>query len=377
MTHLPFKSISHLTLGVEVEIQLMDQNSLDLYPIALEILKESRTDKIKPEMFQSMVEINTGICKNVHEVKEDILATIRDLNRVCQKLNVKCSAAGTHPFAQYSQRIPFPSKRYDELIDRNQWIARRLSIFGLHVHIGMSSKEDCISFMNFYQHFLPHLIALSASSPFWQGQNTGLASSRLTVFEASPTSGHSPCFHNWDEFEDQYVSLINCGAIHSTKDLWWDIRPSPHFGTLEIRICDGVATKNELLGLLAFIHCLAHWFNGLSPKEKQSHPYGSLLPLWIIRENKWRAIRYGLDMQLIKENSVVSLNEDILNLLKMLKGTFDHLDYNDYWQNVMNMLTDGNSATRQLNCFLKYDNLEAVARMNSNEFEQTYVRHGA
>jgi len=374
MTDLEFKSRGHLTVGVEIELQLIDPNNMDLFPMALDILKYvDPTDKIKPEIFQSMIEVNSNICHNVHEIKDDVQKTLIKLNNIGRKLNITYSTTGTHPFAEYVQRLPFPSKRYDQLIERNQWIARRLCIFGLHVHLGMETREECISFMNFYQHFLPHLIALSASSPFWQGHNTGLASSRLTVFEASPTSGHLPWMKSWQEFEEQYQALVKCQAIQSIKDLWWDMRPSPHYGTLEIRICDGCATLHELLAIVAFIHGLAHWYRSLSPAEKLSIEYVNPLPLWNIRENKWRALRYGLDMDIVKGDVIVPIKHDIMKIINMMNDVFDMLGYQIYKEYILKIINNGNSSIRQLENYAQYQSLEKVTAMNVDEFEQSFI----
>lgn len=378
MNDLQFISQGHLTLGVEIEVQLIDEKTLNLVPSAIEILQKiGNPQRVKPEIFQSMLEINSGICGDVHDIKSDLLPTIANFYDVCRDLRVYCSTTGTHPFANYSERVLYPSERYFTLIDRNQWIARRLSIFGLHVHLGMRSQEDCITFMNFFQHFLPHLVALSASSPFWQSNNTGLASSRLTVFEASPTSGHSQCISSWSEFEDQYSSLKKCGAINSTKDLWWDMRPCPHYGTLEIRICDGMATLHELLGITAFIHSLAHWFNGLSERERKTLSYSQPLPLWLIRENKWRALRYGLDMEIITSpcGATQSIIDDIKSLTQLLKPVTDRLGYDEYMRYIEMIISRGNSAQRQLACFQDEQDYNRVVELSVLEFERSYVNN--
>lgn len=378
MNDLQFISQGHLTLGVEIEIQLIDERNLDLFPTAIEILQRiGDPERVKPEIFQSMLEINSGICTDVHDVKADLLPTLADFYQVCREQGAYCSTTGTHPFANYSDRVLYPSDRYFALIDRNQWIAKRLSIFGLHVHLGMRSQEDCISFMNFFQHALPHLVALSASSPFWQSHNTGLASSRLTVFEASPTSGHSQCMSSWAEFEDQYASLKKCGAINSTKDLWWDMRPCPHYGTLEIRICDGIATLHELLGITAFIHSLAHWYDGLSESERRASSYSKLLPLWLIRENKWRALRYGLGMELItsQRGATRSLVEDIGGVLEFLEPVINRLGYAEYMRYIEMIVSRGNSSQRQLACFEEERDYNRVVELNVLEFEKSYVHN--
>ncbi|MBN8828237.1 MAG: YbdK family carboxylate-amine ligase [Sphingobacteriia bacterium] len=376
MADLFFEPSKHLTLGVEIELQLIDPNNFNLYPKALEILKLcNNAEKIKPELFQSMLEINTGICNNVHEVKEDIKQTTNLLYNICKQIGVECATTGTHPFARYVERKLFPSERYRNSIDRNQWIARRLSIFGLHVHIGMKSGEECIKFMNLFQKFLPHLITISASSPFWQAKDTGLSSSRLSIFEASPTSGHCQWMYDWNDLSEQVNALINCGAIKSTKDLWWDLRPSPDFGTLEIRVCDGIATLNELLAIVAFIHTLAHWYENLSNAQRKDLGLLEYIPLWLIRENKWRAMRYGFEMDLIKNNSgeTIPIRKDFINIINQLNEVSEKLGYQEYFTYLFTILKHGNSATRQKKYFNKHKSFKKVAEFNVKEFKQSFI----
>lgn len=241
-----------------------------------------------------------------------------------------------------------------------------MSVYGLHVHIGMSSGEDCIRFNNFFMYFLPHLLALSSSSPFWQGIDTGLASCRPTTYEALPTAGQPYHVRTWKEFEDLYKSLKLCGSIKSLKDLWWDLRPSPGFGTLEIRVCDGAATLSETLALVALIHTLAHWFadNG-SWLESVAYP-----PYWLSRENKWRAIRYGLDAEIVMntEGKTKLMREDITEWLEKLKPYIEQLNYQSYFSNLNMILNAGTSSERQRKVFAQKYCLNDIVKHNVSEF---------
>lgn len=366
---LEFKSNGHLTLGVEIELQLLDKETLDLKPAAIDVLRHTVSDQnIKPEIFQSMVEINTGICADVAAVEKDLRGSMAVLKEAAHQENALLSTTGTHPFARYSERLLFPAERYDYLIDRNQWIAQRLMIFGMHIHIGMRDGESCIRFNNFFLRFIPHLLALTASSPFWQGGETGLASCRPTIFESCPTAGHPCRLQNWQEFSDLCDRMVKSQSIGDLKDIWWDLRPSPRYGTLEIRACDGVATLQETLAVVAFVHTLAHWFDTHDEFDRETPPP----PLWIMRENKWRAMRHGMEALIIKNNEtdVVPLREHILLWIDRLSPVAKSLGYDAYWKSLAELVERGSSYRRQIAVFEKTGSVMDVTRHNCTEFEQ-------
>lgn len=364
---IDFKSHGVLTLGVEIELQLIDKETYNLASRAEELLKAAAAlKKVKPEFYLSTVEINTDKCTTVQEAEKDLRETLDTLVPIADQLNIAFAATGAHPFARYSDCVISPTERYQELIDRNQWLTRRMTVYGLHVHLGMSSGDDCIRFNNFFMHFLPHLLALSASSPFWQGVDTGLASCRPTTYEALPTAGQPYHVRNWREFEHLYETLKKCDSIRSMKDLWWDMRPSPGFGTLEIRVCDGLATLYEALAVTAYIHALAHWFadNG-SWLESMTYP-----PLWLSRENKWRTMRHGLEASLVlnSEGRVGPVREDIVEWVHKVRPYADALGYGDYLDHLLTICARGNSSERQRRIFQKTESLEEVVKFNLAEF---------
>lgn len=364
---LEFKSNGHLTLGIEIEMQLLDAETLDLTPAAVDLIREARSEKIKPEIFQSMIEINTGICRDAREAEKDLRETIGALKEACQRRNVLISSTGTHPFAKYAERKLYPAERYEYLIDRNQWIARRLMIFSMHIHMGMKDGDTCIHFNNFLMRFIPHFLALTASSPFWQGGETGLASCRSTIFESCPTAGHPCRMQNWKEFSDLCHTLIRTQAIKDLKDIWWDLRPSPGYGTLELRACDGPASLQETMAVIAFVHALLHWYDAHMDYGRQSEAPAT----WILRENKWRATRYGLEALLIDYETMglSPLREDIALWMKRVQSFAGKLGYEKYWEDLQAMLERGVSYERQLKIFAREGTLEAVARHNAREFE--------
>lgn len=344
---LIFKDSEPFTLGVELELQLIDKNSLDLTPRSPDVFEAlgGESKRIKAEIFQSMLEINTNICRNAHDVRSDLAKSITQLRKVCNPLGIELASAGTHPFADYADRDPYPAKRYTELINRTQWIARRLIIFGLHVHIGMRNGEHAIQINNALLHALPVLLALSASSPFWNGEDTALASSRITFFEAIPTGGHPCRVKSWDDFLTLYAKLLKSGAIGSHKDLWWDVRPSPGFGTLEIRICDSPATLEEIVAITAFLHALAIDLDEQISKGKTfTSP-----PDWVMRENKWRASRWGVDAELVvsDDGDKESFASIVDKMLTQIEPTTLKLGYKNEMDLIRRLVRDGPSYKRQ------------------------------
>jgi glutamate---cysteine ligase / carboxylate-amine ligase len=362
MEHLNFTPSSSLTLGAELELQLLDPETLDLKPSSPAIVGEVGEDfpKIKPELFQSMIEINTGICRDAHAVGTDLAGTLDLLERLGRRHEVLFASAGTHPFARWDERILYPAERYVMLLDRNQWIARRLTIYALHLHLGMPSGEHAIAMQNALLHHLPVFLALSASSPFWQGHDTGLASSRITAFEAIPTGGHPCIVQSWAEFSNLTASLHRAGAISSLKDLWWDIRPNLGFGTLEIRVCDAPPTLAELVALVAFMHATAAAIDvRLRAGEAIPPPTD-----WMVRENKWRASRHGVSADLIiaPDGSSRSLEDEVERLFSCAAEQCLTFGYERQFDLLREILQKGPSYARQRALFSGAGSAQAVAR---------------
>ena len=364
---ITFNSSGQLTLGVEIELQLIDRSTLNLTPRVEDVVAcAADLPNITKEFYLSTVEVNSRKCADVHEIADDLIYSMERLDDIGDRLGISYAATGCHPFARYADCIITPTPRYNELIDRNQWLTRRMTVYGMHVHLGMSSGDECIRFNNFFLHFLPHLLALSASSPFWQSEDTGLASCRPTTYEALPTAGQPYVVHSWREFGQLCSTLKACNAIQSLKDLWWDLRPSPALGTLEIRICDGLASLSETLAVVAFVHALAHWFRDhASWLEKVPPP-----PRWLARENKWRAVRFGLDAKLVThlDGSVKPLREDVLDWCQRIAGNVAALGYEPYFATLRQILADGNSSMRQRAVFARTGSLEQVVQQNIAEF---------
>ena len=357
-----------LTLGVELELQVLDADSLLLTPRAAEIIELCKAENVVPEFFQSTVEIVSRICRNAQEIEEDLKSSIAKVHLNSNTLNLKLASTGTHPLADYRERLVTPSQRYHDLIDRNQWLIRRMAVYGMHIHVGMKSGDACIRFNYFFIHFLPHILALSGSSPFWQGMYTGLSSCRPTTYEALPTAGMPYLVKNWPEFQKLYSFLLNSKAINSIKDLRWDLRPSPQHGTLELRFCDEPATLKEAMGIIAFVHALAHWFRDHEEEWNHSH---TPLKHWIFRENKWRAIRYGLHAQIVvaRNGKTKLLYKDIQDWIKKIEPYSKELKYGDYLIVLKQIIEKGNSSERQYKTFEETQDFKEVIRRNVQEFE--------
>ncbi|MFZ9981861.1 MAG: carboxylate-amine ligase [Cyclobacteriaceae bacterium] len=357
-----------LTFGVEVELQVLDNKTLDLVPRAAEILNKTSISNLSKELFQSTIELITPVYEEMGKAEEFFEKKFAILQEEGNSLDLVFSATGTHPFANYTDRLITPSRRYYSIVSQNRWLIRRMAVYGMHVHLGMRSGEECIRFHNFFMRFIPHLIALSASSPFWHGLDTELFACRPTMYEALPTAGIPYQFDSWEEYQRMIDNLIRIGSIRSLKDIWWDIRPSPDLGTLEIRICDAPASRMELLAIVAFIQVLGFWF---ADRQEDQSTYAPL-PLWVLRENKWRSIRDGMNASIILpgNHDIRLLNEDIKYWAELLYPYYQKLNYLKYYQNLISILDNGNSSMRQRKKFHETLSLESVVKMNTLEFSQ-------
>jgi len=300
---------------------------------------------IKAEIYQSMIEIMTGVCANAHEIGNELRAAMFKLFKACNTLNLSVASAGTHPFATYEDGIVFPEARYRKLLENHQWIAKRLLIFGLHIHVGMRNGEHAIQVANALLHYLPLFLALSSSSPFCNSEDTQLSSSRTTFFEAIPTGGHPCTFEDWSEFQYTYARLLQSGSIDCPKDLWWDIRPSPGFGTIEIRICDSPATICETEAIISLVHLLCQKIDHEISSGQTLRPP----PFWLLRENKWRAMRKGIRAEIIfaEDGSTRTIKEFLEGILNDLIPFIEANKYNAQMDLLKKIVAKGSSADRQ------------------------------
>ncbi len=348
------------TLGVEIEVQVVDEaGALATDTAATKILTElGDSPGFKHELLECTIEVITDVCDTVQDVREDLSGKLVQLAEVAENLGYRIMCTGTHPFSPWSDQTVSPDPRYHRLIESCQWTARRLLIFGIHTHVGVRSGEEAIAISRSLATFIPHFLALSSSSPFWQGRDTGLASVRSKVFESLPTAGLPYLMENWGQFQRFMRTLIGAGTIRSIREVWWDIRPHPGFGTLELRICDGIPTMEELLATVALSQCLVVWIGerynaGMEFPEHQQ---------WTIRENKWRAARYGLDAEVIRDEdgNLISLRRSIGDLVERLENNAHNLGCYDELMGINRILERGTSATRQREVYSDTKDLSRV-----------------
>ena len=348
---IPFNASERTSLGIEWELMLVDRESRELASGAAEILSgirpegESEHPAAKHELFQSIIEVITGICSPGPEATADLARTIELLRPEVERAGLALMCAGTHPFTDWQTQQISPSDRYQKLINDMQWLARRLQIVGVHVHVGVRNPDKAVYFVNALTAYVPHLLALSASSPFWKGSDTGLASARSKVFEGLPTAGLPFMLDDWAEFELYMDTLIKTRTIASIKEVWWDIRPHPDFGTVELRICDGLPTLTEVGMVAAISQCLIEMFDRELDK-------GYTLPRpkqWVVRENKWRAARHGMDAHIItgEDNTLVPVRDALHELVQDLSPTAERLGCLEELQHVQAVVDGGASYERQ------------------------------
>ncbi len=356
---IPFNPSERSSLGIEWELQLVDVKTRELTAGAVDILEEISPEgedehpKAKLELMQSTVEVITGICQTVSEAQQDLAQTVRVVEAAAEKRGLALMCAGTHPFTDWNSQLISPKERYSQLVEDMQWLARRLQIFGVHVHVGVRSSDKVMPIVNALQQYIPHFLALSASSPYWMGDDTGLASARSKVFESLPTAGLPYQLADWDEFEVYMETLISAGAIDTISEVWWDIRPHPDFGTVELRICDGIPTLEEIGAVAAIAQCLVEQFD-------RELDRGYKLPApktWIVRENKWRAARFGLDAQIVVDDkgTVRPVRDAISDLVEELMPTAKRLDCVEQLASVQRILDLGASYQRQRDVAAKND----------------------
>jgi carboxylate-amine ligase len=340
------------TLGVEWELQLIDAHTRALRQDAREVLAAlpelaagNGTPKIRYELMQSTIELATGICSTVAEAKEDLARTIAQLQRVTSARDMLLTCAGTHPFSNWRDAKMAPVQRYAELVEQMQWLVRRIQLFSVQVHVGLADGGTAIPIINALSRYLPHFLALTASSPYWNGEDTGLASIRAVIFGELPTAGPPHRLSDWKEFEDYMDTLLRAGTIRSIKEVWWDIRPHPDFGTIEIRICDGVPTLREIGMVAALSQCLVAQ---LSLQIERGYQLPSP-PTWVVRDNKWRATRYGLDAIVITDDSgaTAPMRDELYELVRELEPIADRLGCGSELGVVSEVLDQGASYERQ------------------------------
>ncbi|MBV6495679.1 MAG: carboxylate-amine ligase [Acidobacteria bacterium ACB1] len=340
------------TLGIEEEFQIVDPKTHELRSHVSEILDEGRLllgEKVKPEMIQSMIEVGTGVCANIQEAREDITKLRCIISSLAKKKGMAIVAASTHPFSKWSEQQIYDGDRYKLLIDELQMVARSLLIFGVHVHVGIPDLERRIQIMNAARYFLPHVLALTTSSPFWLGHNTGLKSYRSEVFKKFPRTEIPDNFESYSQFQSYVDLLVKMNCIQDGSKIWWDVRPHYKFPTLEFRVCDIPTRVDDTVAVAALFQAIVAKLHKLIDSNLGWRIYHRRL----ILENKWRAIRYGLDGKLLDlgKQKEVPVRDLILELLEFVDEVVDPLGSRKEIEHIHTILQRGTSADEQLRVY--------------------------
>jgi len=362
---IPFTRNEHHTLGVELELQLIDPETLELKPAILELRETLKKDEdsawLKPELMQSYVEINTDVCQNIHEVRKDLTNKLNRLYALCRQCRTGVLWAGSHPFSNWMDQAITPSERYSKLVELMQDTARRIVTFGMHVHVGVDSGDKAVMLVDRMMRYLSTLLALSVNSPFWVGRNTGLRSQRIKIMEQLPAAGIPPFLRNYSEYCWVVNQSIQSGFINSMQEIWWDVRPHPRFGTVEIRIFDIPGNLEDAIALTALSQCLVM---ALSEQIDAGVYQYDIHPI-MVRQNKWKATRYGLSAELIDPvtHRPIPIREMVFFLYEKLKPFAERLDCMQELNHVISMIDHQSGAQRQLELYEKHNyDLRKVVR---------------
>jgi carboxylate-amine ligase len=343
-----------LTLGVEEEYQIIDPETRNLHSYISEFLSQDETRPTKlnlqPELMQSQVEVGTRVCHNVKEVRQEVIRLRREVVELAHENGLEIAAASTHPFARWAEQSITEGQGYMDLLDDMQRVARGLLIFGMHVHVGFGSDEESkdlmMEVMNQARYFIPHLLALSTSSPFWQGHNSGLKSYRSVIFEMMPRTGIPHSFSSWAEYKRYENTLKRSGAFGKRGKIWWDIRPHPTFDTPEFRITDICTRVEECVCIAALFQAICAKLVKLRQNNLSWRQYRNMY----ITENKWLALRYGINREMIDFGQGESISFETLmeELLEILDDVVDELDSREEVEYIHTILKNGTSADRQV-----------------------------
>ena len=330
MSQLDFTRNDSPSIGVEIELQLVDSETMALanrIEDVLAALPEELSNAIKPELMQSYLEINTGVCSTVRDAGADLRGKLQVVENAIDPLGMKLFWAGSHPFSSWRDQKVTVDDRYFRLVELMQDVARRLLTFGLHVHVGVETGDKAINICDRMMKYLPLLLSLSSNSPFWEWRNTGLHSNRSKSMEGLPTAGLPHRMRNWSEYVWLIKHLENTGFINSIREIWWDIRPHHNFGTVEVRICDMPPNLDQVLGITALVQCLVTAIS----REIDEGTFQSEYHPMMVQQNKWRATRYGAEAELVstsdyRQRSVAEVATQLANQLAPIAAELDCVD---------------------------------------------------
>ena len=342
-----------LTIGIEEEYQIIDPETRELRAYITDLLEGDKLIMIErevmPELHQSMVELGTPVCQTVDQAREELVKQRRFIIDLANSQGVEIVAASTHPFSRWLDQPVTPYPRYLGVLEEMQMLARRLLIFGMHVHIGVEDRAFAIDTMNVVRYMLPHILTLSTSSPFWMGRRTGLKSYRANIFEDFPRSGIQDIYRTEADYDNLVQSLVNTGCIPDASKIWWDVRPHHKYPTLEFRVCDICTRLDEAIAIAALFQAIVLWLWKLRRRNITFRVYRREL----IEENRWRAMRYGLDGKMIDfgKSAEVPTRQLIRELLNLVAEEFEELGTTQYVTTIESILMHGSSADRQLRVY--------------------------
>jgi carboxylate-amine ligase len=333
MHTLDFKSNNEPSIGIELELGLVDDKTMALSSSIQELLTHVPPQfegRIKPELMQSYVEINTEVCHTVDQAAGDLLEKLLCLEQIADRLGLRLYWSGTHPFSLWSDQKVTPNERYYGLVELLQDMARQLVCFGMHVHVGVDSGDKAVMICDRMMRHLPMLLALSCNSPWWENRVSGLQSHRAKIMENLPTAGLPPLMRNWSEYVWLVTHLVNTGFMNTIREIWWDVRPHHNFGTVEVRMCDMPGNLQDSLAIAALIQCLVKALSDEIDHGAYQHDCHPMM----VRQNKWRASRYGLEAELIdpftcEPHPVRDIVRDLVAKLRPVAaelGCSSHLD---------------------------------------------------
>ncbi|MCH2114448.1 MAG: YbdK family carboxylate-amine ligase [Pirellulales bacterium] len=363
MATIDFTSNQRPTLGIEIELGLVDHRSMALsssYAELAKLLPADDANQFKPELMQCVVEVITGVCNTVDEAETDLRAKIAMVENAADQVGLRLWWGATHPFSPWREQQVTPDERYHQLVELLQELARRLVTFGLHVHVGVDSGDKAVMICDRILRHLPTLLALTCSSPFWEGRQTGLQSHRSKIMEGLPTAGMPTLMRNWSEYVWLVNHMVGTGFINTIREIWWDVRPHHKFGTVEVRVCDMPGNLEDTLAVSALIQCLVKSLSDEIDGGTYQHDCHPMM----VRQNKWRATRFGTAAQLVDSYSyqVVTLAQAVNELVDKLTPMAADLKCEHHLERCCHIAGSPSWADRQLSILAETGSAEEIVR---------------
>jgi len=363
MGAIHFTSNDRPTLGIEVELGLVDNRTMALSSSFADLAQQLSADQaaqLKPELMQCVIEVITGVCETVDQAGADLRQKITAVEAAADALDLRLWWGATHPFSPWRQQQVTPDERYHQLVELLQELARRLVTFGLHVHVGVDSGDKAVMICDRILRHLPTLLALTSSSPFWEGRQTGLQSHRSKIMEGLPTAGMPTLMRNWSEYVWLVNHMVDTGFINTIREIWWDVRPHHNFGTVEVRVCDMPGNLEDTLAIAGLIQCLVKALSDEIDAGTYQHDCHPMM----VRQNKWRATRFGTGAQLVDSYSynVVTVAQAVDNLVDKLTPVAANLGCEHHLEHCRHIAASPSWADRQLSILAETGSAEEIVR---------------